>query len=1818
MLKKRWIAAAVLCVAMTAAWSWAATVYQLQTKLSNAGGTLKVRNNATQSAVGITVFSNFTTSKPVSVTVAANPGYTIAAITKSGSRQTVSDPATFTTTFLKSSGSVQSLVASFSAIKSLVSSAATTNAGDLAGAVSPAVAQVSYNGSVTLTATPSITSGYVNAIAVDGIPYAGVSLPAAGPLSFTLTGVNTNRTVAVTFKNASVSAGSDVVGTINAPVTLRGNAPSIGNVVWTQVGGPATATITGDTSATASVSAPAAGSYRFQLASQLGGTTLATSTVGVTLVASTTDYERSSCNGCHSPNGADPSTAFNTWSTSRHKASSISCSVCHSGEGMPPTPQTTAANSCEACHSGSGPETAKFQASYHWNNHLEYGPEFTGGAVEGQLDANNSYTTKEDGTVVTCAYRCHFKPGLGPDPTKRSTGGLTYSEDGKTYNRPSGDSCLACHNQHNPKATYKETCLACHSGSKHGKVPREFFASKHWVNDLEYGPEFTGGAVEGQLDANNSYTTKEDGTVVTCAYRCHFKPGLGPDPTKRSTGGITYTDPQTSVVYNRPTGDACLACHDAHGLDATYKDTCLTCHSGSKHGKVPNEFFASKHWKSSLESGSEFSNQINTTVVGGSVVADGTVNGVLNANDSYTTTENGSVVTCAYRCHFRPGMYPADVTPPAAYVANKKATTYVMYSSPYGAGKFTRPGGDACMACHNPHGLEANARSTCYTCHAGGNHGWSVKAFEKSSHFTGTYAILDGMGGPTGEACTACHNAHSTEASFFAYSTVSTYNAPVKGAVGCQKCHTPGQSFGIYDANKVGKAPHFQLGTPDAGGYYTTASYITNNPAYSNACADCHSHNNTINKGWAEGGHGNVNAIPWTTTSGDNWNRGTNVNGRSVNYQLSAQKTDCQRCHTAKGFSQFWNSGFTNISTLGGTSSAPLVCSGCHASVEKGTLRPLPAGYATGVKTYVGYSSVAYSTKKSVTAMSFPDLKNSNICIPCHAGRGTGALIKEVFKTPSATPWMIGTRIYSHFAAAAGVVNGSNAYEFHTPAANTHAKIGLAANLGTGNATQGPCVGCHMNTTGKTHSLETIDFAAGTFKTNVCTNCHGAGFTVADVAAKKAQFNAALNVLRNLLLERGIDGLQSEINSRPGERVGQDMRGNATSQALIATLGLDQIAVAERNTGAAFNWWLFGKSNVDQGDVAAYVHNPAYASQVVMDSIDWLDDYQLNGSASTTIQGMVGQAQPTYSGVADGVVVDQTSATQAVAFADAPANHTASGTYKVQYVLSGSTGPAPITCTSCHTPGETQAQKEARLAWAESNHGETTGLAWLPASNHLWRSSGSTANFQTTIPASDCVRCHTTEGALQFATGATPYTKVSAVSSAADAATNSPLACNACHVSPLNATSERLAITAVSTFYNVSTVDKVTAKTVKSRVKANFPDVGESNMCISCHAGRVAGPNLADMAASENWDLSNTSFQNSHYMAAAGTMYMKAGFKNFTTLTAPAPSNTEGSAFASTKTYNQTLSPDSATTPDGVAGGQNSAHRRVGTPLLAGSEDYLPAGGTALTTNGPCVTCHLKAYEPAQGLGFQSNYTMQRPGAGHSLKIDEATAQQLCLPCHADAPHLDGGDGLGNGIYTSMKTLADMEHAMMEPQKTAVQNGLNLIKQVLQVKYQIKYDPAAYPYFYDLQKDPLGKTAITDWTRKNVAGVSDADVLALGTANVTAIPSGGLTKVQAYRLMGACFNLNVLARDPGAYLHARTYTQRLVYDTIDYLDNNQMDFTPLTTARVLNPTVFSGNECNVKIASPPGGLATESMAWLAGTHYSDTKGTTPVPLKLRP
>jgi hypothetical protein len=325
---------------------------------------------------------------------------------------------------------------------------------------------------------------------------------------------------------------------------------------------------------------------------------------------------------------------------------------------------------------------------------------------------------------------------------------------------------------------------------------------------------------------------------------------------------------------------------------------------------------------------------------------------------------------------------------------------------------------------------------------------------------------------------------------------------------------------------------------------------------------------------------------------------------------------------------------------------------------------------------------------------------------------------------------------------------------------------------------------------------------------------------------------------------------------------------------------------------------------------------------------------------------------------------------------------------------------------------------------------------------------------------------------------------------------------------------------------------------------AKFPDVGASDVCIPCHAGRESGESLNSIT-----DFSNANFKNAHYRAAAGLMYVKIGFTDFVDPNTPIGTSTYGKSLTSTE--------------DG--GSLSSTHRKLGTPAING-DSHNPAVFTPgnFDSNGPCVTCHMTA------TGQPNRIT------SHSFEISPDAFNQVCINCHPSE--------LGVPL-----TGANFLQMFVEPQKEIFVDAWDLAVATLLKNYNITYT-TTYPYFFDLAKDPSGATKVTDWTR------------------------GGT--VDGKKLMGVCFNINLLIRDPGEFAHARTYTRRLIYDTIDFLDDKTINLSVSATALATSPSVygkgaaaFTGAVDDAATTLAPG--TTEAMTYLIGWSRSTGKWNIP-------
>ena len=424
-------------------------------------------------------------------------------------------------------------------------------------------------------------------------------------------------------------------------------------------------------------------------------------------------------------------------------------------------------------------------------------------------------------------------------------------------------------------------------------------------------------------------------------------------------------------------------------------------------------------------------------------------------------------------------------------------------------------------------------------------------------------------------------------------------------------------------------------------------------------------------------------------------------------------------------------------------------------------------------------------------------------------------------------------------------------------------------------------------------------------------------------------------------------------------------------------------------------------------------------------------------------------------------------------------------------------------CRACHNPHLNTLLQNHR-DYATSQHGDPKGVAW------------SSRDFKQNA---NCIRCHTSTGFIGFVTSG--FTPPAAGFGSGDAS-REVLACDACHTS--------------YDFKNsVRQIAAFTAPYTAGGSAATFPDIGKSNLCIPCHSGRASADDIAAVT-----DFSNASFVNSHYLAVAGLMYMKIGFKDFTTAsTVVNPTAAASAQYSYGASYTMFTGPGAVSSPPVPAGQVNSAHRRFGTPLINEDSHNALNGGKGLLaewlpgtmdSGGPCVTCHLNAADSNGVLATNDRAT------SHTLAINTNTFSQVCVNCHF-------GDVPPTAITpANVRTFLDSNGGDF-------QSALTLAEKVLLAKYKISFT-SVYPYFYDLAADPTGMTPVTDWTR--------------GTNN----------QVFGRRMMGACFNINLLVREPAAYVHARTYARRLIYDTIDFLDDGHINMSVGKTALLTDSVTY--------------------------------------------
>ena len=407
----------------------------------------------------------------------------------------------------------------------------------------------------------------------------------------------------------------------------------------------------------------------------------------------------------------------------------------------------------------------------------------------------------------------------------------------------------------------------------------------------------------------------------------------------------------------------------------------------------------------------------------------------------------------------------------------------------------------------------------------------------------------------------------------------------------CAKCH------GLAHPNDVmvKLAPqHFGNMTASTLNTKYRASYV--NSRSMNNCTYCHNPHNmsgaiVLARQWAQSPHGDTKAGAYAAY--DFKTRG------SAPPMSTSFAANCVRCHTTTGYINFVKSGFLDVHAWGAATDKTKEVTGCNVCHDNGTGRSY--GYQVRAvppaRIYYNYSSSKTfpTVKLNNNAVAYPDAGPSNVCMPCHTGRGIGRMIKEA--AALGLNFANANSPAAHYRAAGAHLFQASGYEYdgrsYVNANFLHQSIGLGNTRGTGG--KGPCVTCHM-ASGTSHLFlpVTLDnsLAVTGIVSTACVKCHDGAFrpvqTPVSLQTAKAGYAAALVMLNQI--KNGKSTSTNWNSFSPGN--------------------------GANTMGASFNYSLLAS------EPGAFAHNPLYTKRLIYDSIDWISDASLDYDVAAAINAV--------------------------------------------------------------------------------------------------------------------------------------------------------------------------------------------------------------------------------------------------------------------------------------------------------------------------------------------------------------------------------------------------------------------------------------------------------------------------------------------------------------------------------------------------------------------------------------------------------------------
>ena len=498
-----------------------------------------------------------------------------------------------------------------------------------------------------------------------------------------------------------------------------------------------------------------------------------------------------------------------------------------------------------------------------------------------------------------------------------------------------------------------------------------------------------------------------------------------------------------------------------------------------------------------------------------------------------------------------------------------------------------------CESCHGPGSLHADAGGAGAISLLSNTTGGTIGSVQVSGQFV---------------MCTYCHELLDTAGT----GTVAAVHDLASSV-------TPtGTQFTITDT-------HFATpGDWSGGANSRDISGYAMNFANDRVCVNCHNPHKSadINREWAQSLHADKAMLDaWAHY---NWTCDTAANCGSQG--AFGDRTSCQRCHTTTGFAKYADAlGSGNISLANGIfigSQPPLAynanfkpemleCTGCHVD-NRGNLRN-PGAYKALYKIPVGGFPSIFPLNSDLS-FQYPDIAASNVCMPCHTGRGSGKTVHDLNTGNTAmAPVNFGNFAFpdGHYLTAGGTMFKGTAYEYAgrtyvDPASFKHNQIGTPTAPNTGS--NGPCVGCHMDRTGMggNHLFEPISTNTPTIivSSGVCFTCH---------AGSSIDFGAVVQDEKDNY-EFALEALDSQLSIVSGFTFSTAFPYFTTTNWLsTGDTDTSGNTSGKNNLGAAYNFSIL------HHEPGAYVHNSRYVKRLIYDSLDWIDDGQMNYSVGTTL-----------------------------------------------------------------------------------------------------------------------------------------------------------------------------------------------------------------------------------------------------------------------------------------------------------------------------------------------------------------------------------------------------------------------------------------------------------------------------------------------------------------------------------------------------------------------------------------------------------------------